>query len=154
MLNSISHVWEFPLVYCLSFNDPMYDISSNLTCNHQPWYIWECTTSNLFPCFQEEPKYTLYIFQSDLHCSGIPKIFHRHIIQNWPLWWLNCGLYSNRILHYFPLSELSVSHRRAISTFLNYLMISGMKTIYFLKTYHPGWPPWPLLPPDHLDHPD
>ena len=40
-----------------------------------------------------------------------------------------------------------VSHRRDISTFLNYLMIKCKKTIYFLKAYHPGRP---LLVPDHL----
>ena len=42
--------------------------------------------------------------------------------------WNNCGFWSNRTLHYFPLSSslsvcASVCHRRDISTFLDNLMI-------------------------------
>ena len=43
-------------------------------------------------------------------------------------------------------------YRRDVSNFPNYLIILGMKTIYFLKAYHPGRPHWPLLPPDHSYH--
>ena len=125
MLNSISHVWEFPLVYCFSFNDPMYDISSYLTCNHQPniIYLRVHHIKSLFLVPGRTLTYILYLPKRPaLFNSGIPKI--------------STGIYS-KIDHYgdsivdytqqntalLSTFRSSVSHMRDISTFLNYVMI-------------------------------
>ena len=66
-------------------------------------------------------------------------------------WWY-FGFWSTRILPYFPISS-SVCHRRDISTFLDYLMVSTMKTIYFLKAHHLGRSSWLHWPPGSPESP-
>ena len=62
-----------------------------------------------------------------------------------------CRFYSNRILPYFPLSVRQQAWHLNFSQLFDDL---GHENNIFSESISSRGLPWPLLPPDHLDHPD
>ena len=100
---------------------------------------WQKIMRKLFSLLLLCSHKRIYLFSS--FCTK-RRSLSQQVRQKKKCW--NCGFWSNRTLHYFPLSVRSsvrpfARHRRDISTFLDILTVYTMKTIYFLNAYLLGW---------------